>query len=143
MSEPDQPSPTGGRIDVAALRERQRTLAASVIARDDIVPPFDYVAGVDAAFPDNGRLTRAAAVLMRQSDREVVDEAVVERPTELPYIPGLLSFRELPAVMAALNRLTRQPDLVLCDGQGLAHPRRFGIACHLGVATGLASGPCG
>ena len=64
---------------------------------------------------------------------------VHEQPTELPYIPGLLSFRELPAILAALQRLPTPPDLVLCDGQGRAHPRRFGIACHLGVTTGLAT----
>jgi deoxyribonuclease V len=94
---------------------------------------------VDTAFPDNGRTARAAAVLMRYPDLEPIEEAVHELPTELPYIPGLLSFRELPAVLGALERLSIPPEVVLCDGQGRAHPRRFGIACHLGVTTGLAT----
>lgn len=70
---------------------------------------------------------------------ERLDEAVAEQPTGLPYMPGLLSFRELPAILAALQRLSSLPDLVLCDGQGIAHPRRFGVACHLGVETGLTT----
>lgn len=126
-------------IDTKALVERQRELAARVIDRDDLRLPPGLVAGVDAAFPDKGRTTRAAAVLMRFPQLETVDEVVHEQATELPYIPGLLSFRELPAILGALERLAVPPELVLCDGQGRAHPRRFGIACHLGVATGLAT----
>ncbi len=126
-------------IDTKALIERQRELAARVIDRDDLRLPPGLVAGVDAAFPDEGRTTRAAAVLMRFPQLETIDEVVHEQATELPYIPGLLSFRELPAVLGALERLAVPPELVLCDGQGRAHPRRFGIACHLGVTTGLAT----
>ncbi|MEE4304110.1 MAG: deoxyribonuclease V [Wenzhouxiangella sp.] len=126
-------------IDTKALVERQRELAAQVIDRDDLRLPPGLVAGVDAAFPDKGRTTRAAAVLMRFPKLETVDEVVFEQATELPYIPGLLSFRELPAILGALERLAIPPELVLCDGQGRAHPRRFGIACHLGVTTGLAT----
>jgi len=127
------------RIDTRALFERQRVLARRIADHDQLPSTIRWIAGVDAAFPDGGRTTRAAAVLLSWPTLTVVDEAVHERPTELPYIPGLLSFRELPAVVAALNALSRQPDLVLCDGQGRAHPRRFGIACHLGVETGLAT----
>src|SRR5699024_3504347 len=128
-------------IDGRALMARQRELAGQVIARDDLRLPLRLVAGVDAGFPDDGRTTRAAAVLMRYPELELVDAVVFEQPTELPYIPGLLSFRELPAVLGALERLSGAPDLVLCDGQGRAHPRRFGIACHLGVTGGVAA--CG
>lgn len=127
------------RIDTRDLMERQRRLARQVIDRDDLPLPPKLVAAVDAAFPDRGRTTRAAAVLMQFPDLESVEEVVHEQPTELPYIPGLLSFRELPAVLGALERLSVPPELVLCDGQGRAHPRRFGIACHLGVTTGLAT----
>lgn len=126
-------------VDTAALLERQREMARLVIDRDDLRLPPSLVAGVDAAFPDRGRTTRAAAVLMRFPDLDPIDEVVFERPTALPYIPGLLSFRELPAIVGALERLSIPPELVLCDGQGRAHPRRFGIACHLGVTTGLAT----
>jgi len=126
-------------IDARTLMERQRSLAQQVIDRNDLQLPPKLVAGVDAAFPHGGQTTRAAAVLMRFPELELLEEAVHEQPTELPYIPGLLSFRELPAVLGALRRLSVSPDLVLCDGQGRAHPRRFGIACHLGVTTGLAT----
>lgn len=129
----------GSGIDTRALIERQKTLARQVVDKDDLRLPPRLVAGVDAAFPDRGRTTRAAAVLMRFPGLELVEEAVHEQATELPYIPGLLSFRELPAIVAALRRLSTPPELVLCDGQGRAHPRRFGIACHLGVTTGLAT----
>lgn len=128
-----------GRIDTRALVERQRVLAGKVIERDALPEPVRLIAGIDAAFPDRGRTTRAAVVVMRWPTLETVDQAVHERPTELPYIPGLLSFRELPAILGALERLDTRPDLVLCDGQGRAHPRRFGVACHLGVETGLTT----
>ncbi|NEZ02851.1 deoxyribonuclease V [Wenzhouxiangella sp. XN201] len=127
------------RSDARQLIALQRRLAQSVIEQDDLSRPVQLIAGVDAAFPDRGGTTRAAAVLMRYPDLEVIDQAVAQRPTSLPYIPGLLSFRELPAVLDAIEALSQTPDLVLCDGQGRAHPRRFGIACHLGVETGLAT----
>jgi deoxyribonuclease V len=70
---------------------------------------------------------------------ELIEEAIAIQKTCFPYIPGLLSFREVPAVLDALEKLHGLPDLLLCDGQGLAHPRRFGLACHLGVLTGIPS----
>jgi len=121
----------------AELIAEQKRLACQVLRNEPRPNRIEWVAGVDAAFPEGGAITRAAAVLMRFPDLDCVETCVVEQPTELPYIPGLLSFRELPAIEQALAGLPRAPDAVLCDGQGLAHPRRFGLACHLGVATGL------
>lgn len=97
------------------------------------------VAGVDVGFEDGGKTVRAAVAVLEYPGLSPVEHAVARLPTRFPYVPGLLSFRELPGVIAALERLTILPDLLLCDGQGYAHPRRFGIACHLGVLTDLPS----
>lgn len=116
----------------------QRELAGRVRQAGD-VGTVRRVAGVDVGFPGGGRIARAAVAVLSFPDLHPVEQALAELPVEFPYIPGLLSFRELPAVLAALARLIEPPDLLLVDGQGLAHPRRFGIACHLGVLTGLPS----
>ena len=97
------------------------------------------VAGADVGFERGGAIARAALAVLSFPGLELVDYAVARRPARFPYVPGLLSFREMPALLAALARLRVRPDLVLCDGQGLAHPRRFGIACHLGVTCGIPS----
>ncbi|MER5932177.1 endonuclease V [Streptomyces sp. NPDC002054] len=95
------------------------------------------VAGVDVAYDDERDLVAAAAVVIDGATLRVVEEATAVGHVSFPYVPGLLAFRELPTVLAALDALTATPDLVVCDGYGLAHPRRFGLACHLGVVTGL------
>ncbi|MDR3447832.1 MULTISPECIES: deoxyribonuclease V [unclassified Dyella] len=122
--------------NVAKARLLQTELAARVRLEDDY-PPLRRVAGVDVGFEEGGAVTRAAAVLLDAHTREPVAEVVARQPTRMPYIPGLLSFRELPAVLQALSELPDSPDLVFVDGQGIAHPRRLGIAAHLGVVTGL------
>ena len=114
----------------------QRELADRVLAADD-TGPVRRVAGVDVGFPGGGGAARAAVAVLSFPQLAPVEHALAERPVEFPHVPGLLSFRELPAVLQALARLDQEPDLLLVDGQGRAHPRRFGIACHLGVLTGL------
>jgi deoxyribonuclease V len=98
------------------------------------------VAGLDAAF--EGERCIAGVVLWDLREQRVVEERVVVRPLRFPYVPGLLSFREAPALLAALRLLRSEPDVLVCDGHGLAHPRRFGIACHVGVLTGLPTVGC-
>jgi deoxyribonuclease V len=110
----------------------QQALRARVETADRL-PQIRHVAGVDVGFEDGGRVTRAAVAVLAYPDLQPVDRALARLPTRFPYVPGLLSFRELPAVLAAIEALAVRPDVYLCDGQGLAHPRRFGIACHLGV----------
>ncbi len=114
----------------------QRALAGRVV-RQDAVGSVRRVAGVDVGFPGGGQVARAAVAVLSFPDLLPLEQAVAQLPVTFPYISGLLSFRELPAVMLALKRLAQPPDLLLVDGQGLAHPRRFGIACHLGVLSGL------
>ncbi len=122
----------------AAARALQSELAARV--RLEPAPPdIATIAGVDTGFEDGGATARAAVVLMNWPALTVVEHHIAREPTRMPYVPGLLSFRELPVVLSALESLTTEPDLVLCDGQGIAHPRRLGIAAHLGVITGLAT----
>ncbi len=97
------------------------------------------VAGVDVGFEQRNTVTRAAVAVLSFPGLELQEYAIARQPTRFPYVPGLLSFREAPAVLEALEKLEQLPDLLLCDGQGIAHPRRFGIACHLGVLTGIPS----
>ncbi|RAY12530.1 endonuclease V [Actinomadura craniellae] len=92
-------------------------------------------AGLDVTYA--GDRLAAAVVVLDAGTLDVIEESVVEGVPAFPYVPGLFAFRELPALLDALEALTTVPDLLVCDGHGLAHPRRFGLACHLGVLTGL------
>lgn len=103
----------------------------------DRLPQVRHVAGIDVGFEQGGRITRAAVAVLSLPELQPCDVAVARQPTTFPYIPGLLSFREIPAVLDALARLTILPELILCDGQGIAHPRRLGIASHLGLLLDL------
>jgi deoxyribonuclease V len=95
------------------------------------------VAGLDVAYSDDDERLGAAVVVLDAADLSVRDTAVVRGKPAFPYVPGLFAFREVPALIEALDRLTVRPDVLICDGHGLAHPRRFGLAAHLGVLTGL------
>jgi deoxyribonuclease V len=95
------------------------------------------VAGLDVAYAEGSAGLAAAVVVLDVADLRVVDSAVATGVARFPYVPGLFAFRELPALVEALERLTVTPDLLVCDGQGMAHPRGFGLACHVGVLTGL------
>ena len=125
--------------DVRAAHALQAELAQQVVLRDALPKPLRRIAGFDVGFEDDGATTRAAAVLLDADTLEVLDQQVARLPTRMPYIPGLLSFRELPALLDALALLQHAPDLAFIDGHGIAHPRRLGIAAHFGVASGLSS----
>ena len=125
--------------DVRAAHALQAELAQQVVLRDALPKPLRRIAGFDVGFEDDGATTRAAAVLLDADTLEVLDQQVARLPTRMPYIPGLLSFRELPALLDVLALLQHAPDLAFIDGHGIAHPRRLGIAAHFGVATGLPS----
>lgn len=115
----------------------QETLQNQVITTDVLNEPIKYVAGVDMGFVEDGTISRAAVAVLSFPDLQVVETSLAYRPTTFPYIPGFLSFREIPALLDALEKIQTIPDIILCDGQGIAHPRRLGIACHLGVIVDI------
>ena len=123
---------------VAEARHIQQQYASQVVLNNEL-KDIDFVAGVDVGFEDNGTTTRAAVAVLNFPELTLQEQVITRTPTCFPYVPGYLSFRELPGVLDALSQLKTVPDLILCDGQGIAHPRRFGLACHLGVITGLPS----
>ncbi|MFC9060979.1 endonuclease V [Streptomyces sp. NPDC057074] len=128
--------------DWPATEERARAVQDGLRARvvlDETGPPpgTGTVTGVDVAYDDERGVVAAAAVVLDAATLAVVAEATAVGRVSFPYVPGLLAFREIPTVRAALDALPCPPGLVVCDGYGLAHPRRFGLASHLGVLTGL------
>lgn len=100
------------------------------------------VAGCDISFNKFSETVYAGIVIVKLPELEIIDQATAITTVKFPYIPGLLSFRETPALLEAWQRLTTAPEVVMLDGQGLAHPRRFGIACHFGLLTGYPSLGC-
>jgi deoxyribonuclease V len=120
----------------AEARAEQERLAPLVI-RADRLGPVRRVAGLDVHYAPEAGLAWAAAVLLDTATLELLESALACAPLTFPYVPGLLSFREAPAALSALTLLRPAPDLLLVDGQGLAHPRRFGLACHVGLLADL------
>jgi deoxyribonuclease V len=123
-------------VTPASAREIQEELRDEVVTRNRI-GRVRFVAGVDVAFDTRTRSTHAAAAVLTFPGLELHECAHTQRRTSFPYVPGLLSFREAPAILDAMKKLKQKPDLILVDGQGIAHPKRFGIASHLGVLSGL------
>ena len=117
-------------VTPAEARELQNRLRTQVIASDRF-GTINTVAGVDIGLKKD--IARASVVVLSFPELQVVDSEVAECPVRFPYIPGLLSFREIPPLLTAFSRLQTAPDLVIVDGQGIAHPRRFGLASHLGL----------
>jgi deoxyribonuclease V len=115
---------------------------AKLIIRQDQLGEVRHVAGVDMAINENNGMARAAVVLLTYPALQIVEQHIYEEPVRMPYVPGLLSFREAPCVLGAFSRLRQLPDLVLVDGVGIAHPRRIGIASHLGLWLDLPTIGC-
>jgi deoxyribonuclease V len=111
------------------------------VERRNRVGRVRLVAGIDVSVKD-GR-SRAAVVVLDAATLATVEERTAERAVPFPYVPGLLSFREIPVILPAFRKLRARPDLAIVDGMGLAHPRRFGLACHLGVLLDLPTIGCG
>jgi deoxyribonuclease V len=126
-----KPLHTWPRTPKAAIELQQRLAARVRLC--PVAANVRIVAGADVAFSPDGSQVIAGVVVWHLTACTVVEEKLARVACRFPYIPGLLSFRELPAVLAAFRRLRTEPQVVLCDGQGLAHPRRVGLACHLGL----------
>jgi deoxyribonuclease V len=130
--------PAGWPVTEDEARAVQDELRGRVVLDEAGPPPgAGRVTGVDVAYDDQRDVVAAAAVVLDAATLEVVARATAVGRISFPYVPGLLAFREIPTVLAALDALPCPPGLVVCDGYGLAHPRRFGLASHLGVLTGL------
>jgi deoxyribonuclease V len=119
--------------------ELQKQLAFEVIRADDFAEPIKTVAGIDLGYDAKNDTSRAVVVVLKFPELELIESSEVLLPIQFPYVPSLLSFRETPVAIKALEKLKTAPDLILCDGQGIAHPRRFGIACHIGLLTDTPS----
>jgi len=128
-------------VSTARAREIQLSLAKRVVTNRQVVTPC-LVAGVDISAPDAQGIARGTVVILRYPEFELVEVQVATGKMEFPYIPGLLSFRESPLILAACEMLHNVPDLVLIDGQGVAHPRRFGLASHVGLFLDLPAIGC-
>jgi len=119
--------------------ELQKQLAYEVIREDKFDEPIKTVAGIDLGYDVQANRSRAVVVVLKFPELTLLESAEAILPIQFPYVPSLLSFRETPVAVKALEKLQITPDLILCDGQGIAHPRRFGIACHIGLLTNVPS----
>ena len=128
-------------VDPKEARAMQESLAGRVDVSTPL-GPYETIAAADVSFNKFGRWLYAAVVVVRAGTFEVVERVGVTAEARFPYVPGLLSFREAPAVLDAFEKLRTRPDVVICDGQGIAHPRRLGLASHLGLWLGLPTVGC-
>jgi deoxyribonuclease V len=128
-------------LDRDEMKAKQQELATQVVLEDQYTR-IGLIAGVDMAINELSGMARAAVVLLSFPELTPQEQHIFEEPLRMAYVPGLLSFRELPCVLGALARLRQQPDLIMADGQGIAHPRGLGIAAHLGIWTGIPTIGC-
>ncbi|MFB0556910.1 MAG: deoxyribonuclease V [Dehalococcoidia bacterium] len=131
----------GWDMNLAQARKMQLSLARKIVTKNEGINPH-LVAGVDISSPDSQGIARGAAVVISYPEFTIVEVKTAESKIAFPYIPGLLSFREAPLILAACEKLCHTPDLVLVDGQGVAHPRRLGLASHLGLFLDMPTIGC-
>jgi deoxyribonuclease V len=129
------------RVSTTRAREIQQELAPRIIRSGKVSNP-KYIAGADISVNRFAKTGKAAVVILSCPEMRVVETQTITAPIEFPYVPGLLTFREAPLVLAAFEKISLAPDLVLVDGQGIAHPRRIGLASHLGLCLGLPTIGC-
>jgi deoxyribonuclease V len=128
-------------VSIARAKEIQLSLAKRVVTESEVIDP-SLVAGIDISAPDSQGVARGAVVILRYPELSIVEVEIAQGKLTLPYIPGLLSFREIPLILAACEKLINIPDFILIDGQGIAHPRRLGLASHVGLFLDLPTIGC-
>lgn len=128
-------------LTTAQASELQRSLASRVDATRPL-GPCEIIAGADASYNLRGKWLYAAVVVLRADLGAVIERSGAVAEAKFPYVPGLLSFREAPAVIEAYERLSVRPDVLILDGQGIAHPRRLGLASHIGLWLGIPTIGC-
>ena len=128
-------------LNTAQAVEIQNNLSGRVI-KHDMLPDIKYIAGVDMSIRRTSKTAIASVVLLNYPGLEIIEIQTASGDLEFPYIPGLLSFRELPLTIAACEKLSITPDLIVVDGQGIAHPRRIGLASHLGIIMDIPTIGC-
>jgi deoxyribonuclease V len=128
-------------LDTASALDLQMRLASQVDG-SRALGTYETVAGADVSYNIRAPRLYAAVVVVRADTWEAIDRSGIVADAKFPYVPGLLSFREIPAVLEAFDALKTRPDVLMCDGQGIAHPRRFGLASHLGLWLGLPTIGC-
>jgi deoxyribonuclease V len=131
----------GWAVSVAQARAIQLSLARRVATEEEVISAR-LIAGIDISAPDAQGIARGAVVVLSYPELDIVEVRIAEGKIAFPYIPGLLSFRESPLILAACEKLDSLPDLVLVDGQGIAHPRRLGLASHVGIFLALPTIGC-
>lgn len=128
-------------VDIRQAKKLQAELAGQICLSNKLIHPR-FIAGSDISAPDARGIARAAVVILDYPGLKLVETQIAESELRFPYIPGLLSFRESQLMMAAFEKLLIKPDLLLVDGQGIAHPRRLGIASHLGLLLNIPTIGC-
>lgn len=128
--------------DLAHYYQQQEDLKAQIIQKNELPTEVKYIAGVDVAYQDDQNWMVGAVVVLDAHTLEVVEQAVHRMEISFPYIPGLFSFREIPPLVAAFNKLATKVDLIICDAQGIAHPKGIGMASHLGIVLDIPTIGC-
>ena len=129
------------QVSISQAMDIQARLAAQVSRKGDVITPR-LIAGVDISVNKGEGMATGAVVVLNYPELKLVETKVVSGKLDFPYVPGLLSFRESPLILAACERLTLTPDLIMVDGQGIAHPRRMGLASHLGLLLNIPTIGC-
>jgi deoxyribonuclease V len=129
------------QIDIKQAKKIQKELSSQVSLDNEGLNPR-YIAGTDISSSRHGNMGTASVVILRFPELDIIETQTAEGELGFPYIPGFLSFREVPLVIDAFQKLSIKPDLIIADGQGIAHPRRFGLASHIGILLDIPSIGC-